>query len=82
MTAMIEHLRNLRFNRQLEVAAIVVLAFFMAKGAEFCLVGALAYAARRARLELGGRIVEMLRRPIFNTVLLTGLMAALMIAQP
>jgi MscS family membrane protein len=73
---MIEQLHDLATNHQVQAAVVVVGSFFAAKAVEWCVVGALRYAARRMHTQLAERTIELARWPAFNTVLLVGLALA------
>ena len=69
-------------NRHIQAILVVAISAVVAKISEWFLTRVLTQLTRRTRADLDDKIVEMLHRPIFNTVLLIGLGVALRLDQP
>ena len=68
-------------NRHVQATIVVVLSFVAAKVSVWVLARALGPIVRRTSIDFDDRILDSIRGPIFNTVLLTGLGAALAISE-
>ena len=70
-----------RSNHHVQAAIAVLLAFAAAMLARWIVTRLISPLMRRTKINVDDRIVEMLRQPVFNTVLLAGLGGALAIAR-
>jgi small-conductance mechanosensitive channel len=69
-------------NRHFQAAVIVAVSYVGAKIVEWGVTRVLSRLGRRTRSELDDQIVEMLRKPVFGTVLLAGLAVAVAVVHP
>ncbi len=69
-------------NRQIQSVIVVLLSFVAAKIANWTVTRAFARLTNRTGTPIDNQILNMLRGPVFNSVLLAGLAIALAILQP